>query len=68
MHLVENDVSAYIGYVPLHSSPVGISLGYKAEDLPITEEFSQRILRLPLHNNLTLSDVKRVCALLEEAI
>jgi dTDP-4-amino-4,6-dideoxygalactose transaminase len=68
MHLVENDVAAYIGYVPLHSSPVGISLGYKAEDLPITEEFSQRILRLPLHNNLTLSDVKRVCALLEEAI
>jgi dTDP-4-amino-4,6-dideoxygalactose transaminase len=68
MHLVKHDVAAYIGYVPLHSSPVGVSLGYKAEDLPITEEYSQRILRLPLHNNLTVNDVERVCALLAEAI
>lgn len=67
-HLVQNRVAAYIGYVPLHSSPVGRSLGYKPDDLPVTEEYAQRLLRLPLHNNLTVSDVERVCELLKEAI
>jgi len=67
-YLLEHDVAAYIGYVPLHSSRVGTSLGYTAENLPITEEYSQRILRLPMHNNLTVGDVDRVCNLLEEAI
>ena len=30
---------AYIGYVPLHSSPMGRRLGYAPEDLPVTEEW-----------------------------
>ena len=51
--LQQNGISAYIGYVPLHSSSVGLNMGNKKNDLPLTEEFSQRILRLPLHNNMT---------------
>jgi dTDP-4-amino-4,6-dideoxygalactose transaminase len=51
-HLVRSDVSAYIGYVPLHSSPFGQQLGYKAEDLPVTESIASRVVRLPLYAGL----------------
>lgn len=54
-------IQAVIHYVPLHSSPVGESMGYKAEDLPITEEYANRVLRLPLHNKLQLDDVDYIC-------
>jgi predicted dehydrogenase len=29
---------------------MGIRLGYRPDDLPITEEYSHRVLRLPFHN------------------
>jgi dTDP-4-amino-4,6-dideoxygalactose transaminase len=45
-------VSAYIGYVPLHSFAKGRELGYKPEDLPLTEELASRIVRLPLYADL----------------
>jgi dTDP-4-amino-4,6-dideoxygalactose transaminase len=61
--LVESDISAYIGYVPLHSSPVGISLGYKPNDLVLTEEYSKRILRLPLHNKMSPEEARSIAAL-----
>ncbi len=50
--LKERDVYAYIGYMPLHSSPMGQSLGYRAEDLPITDSVGKRIARLPLYAEL----------------
>lgn len=58
--LVERDVQAFIGYVPLHSSRMGQRLGYRPEDLPITERASQEILRLPLHNAMHTDDVSKV--------
>ena len=63
LRLVEYKISAYIGYVPLHSSKVGISMGYKPDDLALTEQYSQRILRLPLHNNMTNSEAKFIADL-----
>jgi dTDP-4-amino-4,6-dideoxygalactose transaminase len=60
-YLVERDIHAYIGYVPLHSSPMGKRLGYAPQDLPVTEEYAFRVLRLPFHNEMTLEDVDTVC-------
>jgi dTDP-4-amino-4,6-dideoxygalactose transaminase len=48
----EKEISAYIGYVPLHSSTMGRKLGYKPEDLPLTEDISSRIVRLPFYTEL----------------
>lgn len=45
-------VSAYIGYVPLHSFKKGLELGYRSEDLPVTEDLAARIVRLPLYADL----------------
>lgn len=60
LFLKDRDIQAHIHYVPLHSSPMGKSMGYRAEDLPITEEFSGRLLRLPMHNNLGEADIDAV--------
>jgi dTDP-4-amino-4,6-dideoxygalactose transaminase len=35
-------------YVPLHSSPAGVSLGRASGALPMTDELSGRLVRLPL--------------------
>ncbi|MEO6028558.1 MAG: DegT/DnrJ/EryC1/StrS family aminotransferase, partial [Candidatus Binatia bacterium] len=47
-------------YVPLHLSPMGARLGYRAGDLPVTENLSERLLRLPLWLGLERSDQDRV--------
>lgn len=46
------DIYAYIGYMPLHSAPYGIKLGYKPEDLPVTESIGSRITRLPYYTGM----------------
>lgn len=33
--------------MPLHSAPYGQKLGYKPEDVPLTEDLGNRIARLP---------------------
>lgn len=66
--LVENGVSAYIGYVPLHSSKVGVSMGYTADSLPITEEMAKRVLRLPFHNNMTAQDASYISSLVKKSL
>ncbi len=50
--LKQKNIFAYIGYMPLHSSPMGMSFGYQAADLPITNDLASRIVRLPLYNEL----------------
>ena len=58
--LKERDVMAYICYVPLHSAPMGLKLGNRPEDCPVTEDLGKRTLRLPLYADMTESDVDRV--------
>ena len=50
--LKEKDIYAYIGYLPLHSAPYGLKLGYKPTDLPLTEDYGNRIVRLPFYTEL----------------
>ena len=52
-YLQQHNIQAAFHYIPLHSSPMGQQFGYKAEDLPITEEVSGCLLRLPLYYDLT---------------
>jgi len=58
--LKAEDIAAYIGYVPLHTSPMGLALGNRAGDLPKTEDYAPRVLRLPFHNEMTPRDVDRI--------
>jgi dTDP-4-amino-4,6-dideoxygalactose transaminase len=52
-HLNQNGIHAVFHYIPLHSSPMGITYGYRDGDLPVTEEISGRLLRLPLFFEIT---------------
>ena len=48
----EKNIYAYRGYLPLHSSKMGRQLGYRPEDVPITEDIAGRIVRLPFYTEL----------------
>lgn len=58
--LREKEIVAYICYVPLHSAPMGVKLGYKAEDCPVTQDYGKRVLRLPLYADMTIQDAEMV--------
>lgn len=59
-HLGADGIQAPFHYVPLHSSPVGMRMGYRDGMLPVTENISERLLRLPLYYDLSEEDVQRV--------
>jgi dTDP-4-amino-4,6-dideoxygalactose transaminase len=61
-HLNQRDVLAVFHYVPLHSSPMGRRFGYAEGDMPVTEDVSGRLLRLPLFHELTEAEQERVVA------
>jgi dTDP-4-amino-4,6-dideoxygalactose transaminase len=51
-------------YVPLHSSDAGRRFAARESDCPVTVDVSNRLIRLPFYNNLTLDDIHRVVAAL----
>ncbi len=58
--LKEQNIFAVFHYVPLHSSPMGQKFGYREGDLPLTEDLSRRLLRLPLYFTLTTEEQLRI--------
>lgn len=64
--LKKNGILAVFHYIPLHTSPMGIKLGYKEGDLPVTEEYAKRLLRLPLYPDMTDEEVKYICDMVIE--
>ncbi len=46
--LREHGVGAVFHYIPLHSSPAGRQYGRTEGDLAVTNETSERLVRLPL--------------------
>jgi dTDP-4-amino-4,6-dideoxygalactose transaminase len=59
-HLKQKGILSVFHYIPLHSSPMGASLGGNRRKLPVTDDVSERLLRLPFYFELSDSDVKIV--------
>jgi dTDP-4-amino-4,6-dideoxygalactose transaminase len=59
-HLREGGILAAFHYVPLHSSPFAKSRGLPMISLPITDDTSSRLLRLPMYYDLTNSQVDSI--------
>ncbi len=59
-HLKKKGILSVFHYVPLHLSPMGRKWGYQAGDLPVTEDISERILRLPFYNQLTTGNLREI--------
>lgn len=55
-YLKSNGILAVFHYLPLHSSTMGLKMGYKLGDFPITEKMSDCILRLPLFFSINRND------------
>ena len=66
--LKEKGIASYICYVPLHSAPYGLKLGYTPEMLPVTEDLAKRILRLPLYVDMTSEDAMYVVDSFKEVL
>lgn len=59
-YLKERNIMAVFHYVPLHTSPMGLSMGYREGDFPVTEDVSERLVRLPCYFELTREEQDRV--------
>lgn len=51
--LREKGIQSVFHYLPLHLSDMGQKFGGKAGDCPVTEDLSDRLLRLPFYNSMT---------------
>jgi dTDP-4-amino-4,6-dideoxygalactose transaminase len=54
------EIHAVFHYVPLHSSPMGRSLGRTQGCMPVTEALSGRLLRLPFYHEIREEEQDRV--------
>ena len=60
LYLREQGIYSVFHYLPLHLSDMGQRFGGKAGDLPVTENVSDRLVRLPFHNALTSGEQEQV--------
>jgi dTDP-4-amino-4,6-dideoxygalactose transaminase len=62
-------VQATFHYQPLHTSEAGRSFAVRTTDCPVSEDISNRLLRMPFYNNLSDPDADRVVeAFLDAAV
>jgi dTDP-4-amino-4,6-dideoxygalactose transaminase len=61
-HLKARGILAVFHYLPLHLSEMGRSLGGHVGDCPVTEDVSDRLLRLPFYTSLTEEEQAQVVA------
>jgi dTDP-4-amino-4,6-dideoxygalactose transaminase len=61
-HLHERGIQSVFHYLPLHLSEMGKRFGGKEGDCPVTENISNRLLRLPFYYNLSEEDQKFIIA------
>lgn len=59
-HLAGRGVKAVFHYLPLHLSEFGVRYGGKPGDCPVTEDVSDRLVRLPLYSGMGNDDTGRV--------
>ncbi len=59
-HLKAQGISSVFHYLPLHLSDMGKQFGGKPGDCPVTEDLSDRLVRLPFYNDLTEDDQARI--------
>jgi dTDP-4-amino-4,6-dideoxygalactose transaminase len=59
-HLKAQNISSVFHYLPLHLSPMGQRLGGVPGQCPVTENISDRLVRLPFFNDLSPEEHDRV--------
>ena len=65
-HLNARQINSVFHYLPLHLSAMGRQFGGKEGDCRVTEDVSDRLLRLPFYNDLNEADQVRVVSAIKE--
>ena len=60
MYLRERGIYSVFHYLPLHLSDMGRKFGGREGDMPVTENISDRLVRLPFHNALNSNEQEQV--------
>lgn len=58
--LKEQRILAVFHYLPLHLSEMGLRMGGRAGQCPVTEDVADRLVRLPFYNSLSEEEQDRV--------
>jgi dTDP-4-amino-4,6-dideoxygalactose transaminase len=61
-HLKSQGILSVFHYVPLHLSLMGRKWGYDTGDCTVTEDISDRLLRLPFYNDLQPQEQHKICS------
>lgn len=59
-YLRERGIYSVFHYLPLHLSDMGRDFGGRPGDCPVTEDVSDRLVRLPFHNALSSAEQEQV--------
>ncbi|OGN89884.1 MAG: dTDP-4-amino-4,6-dideoxygalactose transaminase [Chloroflexi bacterium RBG_13_48_10] len=59
-HLKAKGILSVFHYLPLHLSQMGRRLGGQPGDCPVTEDISDRLIRLPFYNSLSADEQTQV--------
>lgn len=65
-HLKNDGILSVFHYLPLHLSTMGVRYGGKSGDCPVTEDVSDRLLRLPFYNGMTGAEQSQVIESLQK--
>lgn len=65
-YLDELGINSVFHYQPLHLSEMGVSFGGRAGQCPVTEDVSDRLLRLPFYTGMSTENTLQVIAAVTE--
>ncbi|MDO9010994.1 MAG: dTDP-4-amino-4,6-dideoxygalactose transaminase [Gallionella sp.] len=65
-HLKAQGINPVFHYVPLHSSPAGRRYGREGSRMQVTDELSERLLRLPLFYEMDNEDIMQICSVIKQ--
>lgn len=65
--LKSEEIFAVFHYLPLHLSDMGVKFGGRIGDCPVTEDISDRLVRLPLFFDLSIADQERVISAIRKS-
>ena len=66
--LKEQDINSVFHYIPLHTSPAGLRFGKHNEELSITNDIADRLLRLPLWCGVEEHQERVIDAVIQECL
>ena len=63
--LRKNNFYVNLHYMPLHLSPYFKKKGFKKDQFPVAEKYSNTSLSLPIYFDLKFKDIDKICLLIK---